>query len=157
MAVGDQPPYECEAQPGQQEIHGEHQQRPSPLGVHQRREDVLRIAIKPVLPLSSREAKEFKERERERFLIVFFLIRGVNSTWRYRRRRFATFPCTTLQSPCLNTTLLRTLLELNLVWRYLESNGINANLTVRCKVQIFRYIRATHQYSAVRKYLRHRT
>lgn len=41
VAVRDHPPYQGEAQPGEQEVHGEHQQRPSPLRVYQRREDVL--------------------------------------------------------------------------------------------------------------------
>lgn len=34
--------------------------------------------------------------------------RVVKMSWRYRRLRFATFPWTTLQSPCLKMTRLRT-------------------------------------------------
>lgn len=40
-------------------------------------------------------------------------------TCRYRRRRLATFPWTTLQSPCLKTTRFRTRRDENLVCRYL--------------------------------------
>lgn len=39
----------------------------------------------------------------------------------YRLRLFATFPCTTLTSPCLNMTLFRTRLDENLVCLYLLS------------------------------------
>ena len=45
--------------------------------------------------------------------------RVVKMSWRYRRLRFATFHWTTLQSPCLNMTRLRTRRAAYLALRYL--------------------------------------
>ena len=42
MAVRYQPPYQGETEPWQKEVHGEHQQSPTPLCVHQRRENILK-------------------------------------------------------------------------------------------------------------------
>jgi len=40
----DEPPDECEGEPRQEEAEREHQEGPSPLDVHQGREDVLQVA-----------------------------------------------------------------------------------------------------------------
>ena len=41
----DQPPENGEPQPGEEEVHGEHQEGPPPLGVHQSGEDVLTTTV----------------------------------------------------------------------------------------------------------------
>jgi hypothetical protein len=48
VAEGDQPPDDREAQPREHEAEREHEQRPPPLHVHQRGEDVLQIAQPPL-------------------------------------------------------------------------------------------------------------
>lgn len=44
MGEDDEPPNECEEEPGEDEGEGEDQQRPAPLGVHKGREDVLKVS-----------------------------------------------------------------------------------------------------------------
>ena len=48
MRERNQPPNDREPQPRQQEIHGEHQQRPTPLRVHQGRKYVLQVLPPPL-------------------------------------------------------------------------------------------------------------
>lgn len=48
VVLGYQPPYYCESEPGEEEIHREHHQSPSPLRVDQRRENILRSG-KPLI------------------------------------------------------------------------------------------------------------
>jgi hypothetical protein len=48
VGVGYQPPHHREHQPRAEEVEREHQQRPAPLGVHQRREDVLEVLAPPL-------------------------------------------------------------------------------------------------------------
>lgn len=44
MGEDDEPPYEGEQKPGEDEGEGEHEQRPAPLGVHEGGEDVLQVS-----------------------------------------------------------------------------------------------------------------
>lgn len=48
MWENDEPPDDGEQQPRQEEVHGEDEERPPPLGVHQRREYVLEVFSPPL-------------------------------------------------------------------------------------------------------------
>jgi hypothetical protein len=44
MRIYNEPPYNCEPKPGEQEVEGEHKKSPSPLCIYKRSEDILQVA-----------------------------------------------------------------------------------------------------------------